>query len=160
MHESRRAYPRPELVVLAEHERPVVGEPMKLDVVVETPRGMRNKYEWDPDARRMRLDRRVPGALSFPVDYGFVPDTVAIDGDALDALVVLEEPAFPGVVVSVRPVGVCWICNGDEREPKILCVPVRNPSYDAVKDLDGLPQHLLDEIAQFFDCYKDLQKGH
>ena len=132
---------------------------MKVDVVVETPRGSRNKYEWDPGANRMRLDRRVPGAVSFPVDYGYIPDTTASDGDPLDVLLLLQESTFPGVVVEARPVGVCWICDSGDREPKIVCVSTTDPTYSSIKDLAGVPSHILDEIEQFFDCYKDLEPG-
>jgi len=132
---------------------------VKVDVVVETPRFCRNKYEWDPDVNRMRLDRRIPGALSFPLDYGFIPDTLAVDGDPLDALVVLEEAAFPGVVVRTRPVAVCWICDGGDREPKIICVPTSDPSYSMVRDFSDLPCHVVNEVEQFFNAYKDLQPG-
>src|SRR3954453_6031487 len=80
---------------------------VKIDVVIETPRGSRNKYEWDEKHGGMRLGRRAPGAVAFPADYGFVPGTSSVDDDPLDALVLLDEPTFPGICVRARPIGVC-----------------------------------------------------
>src|SRR3954451_882543 len=105
---------------------------MKVDVVVEVPRGSRNKYEWDPKHMVMRLVRRVPGAVSFPTDYRFVRDTVSSDADPLDALILLDEPTFPGICVTARPIGVCWTTDGSDLEPKLICVPLRDPSYDKI----------------------------
>ena len=133
---------------------------VKVDVVIEAPRGSRNKYEWDAERRVMRLDRRIPGAVAFPADYGFVPDTRGVDGDPVDALVLLEEPTFPGIWVTARPVGVCWIDAEKYHEPKLICAPVGDPSYGTVHDITEVPQHVIDEIKQFFDVYKDLDDGH
>src|SRR4051794_953476 len=122
-----------------------------IDVVIETPRGSRNKYEWDHKLGVIRLDRRIPGAVSFPADYGYVPGTLSRDGDPLDALVLLDEPAFPGVRVRVRPVGVCWTTDEKTLEPKIICVPLKDPSYEEIETLKQVPPYLLEEIRQFFD---------
>ena len=124
--------------------------------MVEIPRGSRNKYEYDEEVGAMRFDRRLVGAIAFPADYGFVPQTVGEDGDALDALVLLDEPTFPGVRVACRAVGVSWIGTDHGREAKLLCVPHGEPAYDDVHDLDDLPQHLRKEVAQFFEVYKAL----
>src|SRR3954467_8461079 len=117
-----------------------------IDVVVEIPRGSRNKYEFDHERHVMRLDRRLFSATVYPTDYGFVPDTLAEDGDPLDVLVVLEEPTFPGCWINVRPVGVLWMEDEAGRDAKVLCVPLHDPSYDGVRDLGDFPGHLLDEI--------------
>jgi len=122
-----------------------------LDVVIEIPRGSRNKYEYDHDQHVIRLDRRLFSATVYPSDYGFVPDTLALDGDPLDVLVLLEDPTFPGCWVEVRAVGV----KGPDA--KILCVPSHDPAYDQVHDLTDLPKRLLDEIEHFFDVYKMLE---
>jgi len=133
---------------------------VKVDVFVETPRGSRNKYEWDHRHGTMRLDRRVPGAVAFPADYGFVPETLASDGDPLDALVLLDEPSYPGIVVCARPIGVCWVDAPKYREPKLICAPLDDPTYASARDIRDLPTALLEEIQQFFDVYKDLDDGH
>ena len=133
--------------------------PDLVDVVVEIPRGSRNKYEYDEERGVMRFDRRLLGAIGFPADYGFVPDTIGADGDALDALVLLDEPTYPGVWVASRPVGVSWIGTGHGREAKLLCVAVGDPAYDEVHDLDDLPTHVRLEIGQFFEVYKALDDG-
>ena len=129
------------------------------DVVIEIPRGSRNKYEYDHTQHVIRLDRRLFSATVYPADYGFVPDTLAEDGDPLDVLVLLEDPTFPGCWVRVRAIGVFWMADEKGRDAKILCVPVHDPVYDDVDDLSGLRQPLLDEIAHFFEVYKMLEPG-
>ena len=133
--------------------------PDLVDVVVEIPRGSRNKYEYDEEQGVMRFDRRLIGSLAFPADYGFVPDTIASDGDALDALVLLDEPTYPGIWVRSRPIGVSWIDGASGREAKIVCVPEREPAYDGVRELADLPPHRADEIRQFFGIYTQLDDG-
>ena len=130
--------------------------PETVDVVVEIPRGSRNKYEYDEERGVMRFDRRLVGAIAFPADYGFVPETIGADGDALDAVVLLDEPTYPGVWVTCRVVGVSWIGTDEGREAKLLCVPEGEPAYDEVHDLTDLPVHLRREVGQFFDVYKSL----
>ncbi len=127
-----------------------------IDVVVETPRGSRNKYEHDPQRGVMRLNRRLPGSFAFPADYGYVPDAVGSDGERLDALLLTVEPTYPGTWVSARPVGVFWIRAGGRREAKLVCVPDGEPAYAAVTDLPELPEHQRREIANFFDIYRSL----
>ncbi len=136
-----------------------MSESDELDVVVESPRGSRNKYEFDDERGVMRLDRRILGAVSFPADYGFVPGTVGEDGEPLDALVLLDEPTYPGVWIAARVIGVSWIGTRTGREAKLLCVPVGDPAYDEVHDLDDLPRHVVGEIGQFFAVYKQLDDG-
>ncbi len=131
----------------------------QVDVVVESPRGSRNKYEFDEERGVMRLDRRILGAVAFPADYGFVPGTVGEDGEPLDALVLLDEPTFPGIWVAARVIGVSWIGTRTGREAKLLCVAVGDPAYEDVHDLDDLPRHVVQEIGQFFDVYRQLDEG-
>lgn len=132
-----------------------------VDVLVESPTGSRVKYEWDKGRRAMRLDRRLHTATVFPADYGFIADTKSADDEALDVLVLTEEPAFPGCWVRARPIGVFWIAypeEGDEaREPKVLAVPLDDPDWAEVNDVSDLPQHRREEISHFFDVYKDLE---
>jgi len=128
-----------------------------IHVVIEIPRGSRNKYEIDHDTGRIFLDRRLFTATTYPADYGFIPDTLGGDGDPLDALVLLEDPTFPGCWVEVRGVGVFWMEDEKGPDAKILCVPSHDPNYDAVHDITDLPQRLLDEIEHFFDVYKMLE---
>ena len=128
-----------------------------VEVVIETPRGSRNKYEYDPDSGQVRFDRRLPGSFAFPADYGVVPDAVGSDGERLDALVLLVEPAYPAVRVRARPVGVLWIRTGSgRREAKLVLVPEDEPAYSEVHDLDELPAHQLTELRNFFDIYRSL----
>ena len=131
-----------------------------VDVVVEIPRGSRNKLEYDEGTGVIRFDRRLPGSFTFPADYGFVPGTEGSDGEPLDALVLLVEPTYPGVHVRARVIGVCWIRTGHGREAKLICVPEGEPAYDGVEDIDDLPRHLLAEIANFFDVYRMMDDDH
>ena len=130
-----------------------------VDVLVETPQGSRKKYEYDHDRKGLRLDRRLFSATVYPADYGFVPETESEDGEALDALVITEEPTFPGCWVAARPIGVFWIAYDESREAKILAVPAGDPTWDEVHDIAELPDHLRDEISHFFDVYKVLEPG-
>lgn len=135
-----------------------MSEARLIEVVVEIPRGSRNKYEYDHDRHVMRLDRRLFSATFYPADYGFIPDTLAEDGDPLDALVLLDEPTFPGCWVRTRPVGVFWMTDEKGPDAKIITVAMGDPVWEDVTDLEHLPPHLTHEIAHFFDVYKDLEE--
>lgn len=128
-----------------------------IEVVVEIPRGTRNKYEWDPKARRFRLDRHLFAATVYPADYGFIPDTLAEDGDDLDALVLLEEPTFPGCLVTARPVGLFRMSDEKGPDAKVLAVLSGDPRWEGLQDIDDVPLHLQHEIEHFFQIYKDLE---
>ena len=130
-----------------------------IDVVVEIPRGSRNKYEMDHHTGVIRLDRRLFSATVYPADYGFIPDTLGEDGDPLDALVMLDDPTFPGCWVTARPVGVFWMEDEKGPDAKIICVPAGDPNWGHVADLADMPAHLLAEIEHFFDVYKMLEPG-
>jgi len=130
-----------------------------MDVVIEVPRGSRNKYEFDHHRGVLHLDRRLFSATVYPADYGYIPDTLAEDGDPLDALVLLEEPVFPGCWVSARPIGIFWMEDEKGPDAKIICVPLGDPRFDQVRDLRDMPTHLRSEIHQFFDIYKALEPG-
>jgi inorganic pyrophosphatase len=130
-----------------------------IHVVIEIPRGSRNKYEIDHETGHIFLDRRLFTATTYPADYGFIPDTLADDGDPLDALVLLEDPTFPGIWVEAKPVGVMWMQDEAGGDAKILCVPPTEPRWKGVEDLRDLPEELLEEIKHFFDVYKALEPG-
>lgn len=132
---------------------------MNVDVIVEIPKGSRNKYEFDHNIGRIRLDRMLFTATGYPADYGFVPDTLAEDGDPLDALVLLDEPTFPGCLVRVRVVAVFWMRDEHGPDAKLLCVPADDARHDHVRNLTDVPAHLRNEIGHFFDVYKALEPG-
>jgi len=130
-----------------------------ITVVVEIPTGSRNKYEIDQRTGQIFLDRMLFTSVRYPTDYGFVEGTLAADGDPLDALVFVGEATFPGCRIQVRPVGLFRMTDEKGEDEKILCVPLRDPMWSQVHDLDGLPPSLLNEIEHFFQVYKDLE-GH
>ena len=128
------------------------------DAVVEVPKGSRNKYEIDHTTGTVRLDRQLFTATRYPADYGFIPDTVAEDGDPLDVLVLLDEPTFPGCHIRCRAVGMLAMRDEHGPDSKILAVPADDPRAEW-KDLEELPGYLLREISHFFEIYKDLEPG-
>lgn len=128
-------------------------------VVVEIPKGSRNKYEYDRRTGRFYLDRMLFSSVHYPTDYGFVPDTLGEDGDELDALVIVGEPTFPGCVIRTRPVGVFDMQDEKGTDHKILAVPISDPQWNWVHRLEDVPRHLLREITHFFSVYKDLEEG-
>ncbi|TDD28245.1 inorganic diphosphatase [Actinomadura sp. KC06] len=132
---------------------------MDIEMVVEIPRGSRNKYEMDHRLGRIRLDRMLFTSTQYPVDYGYIPDTLAEDGDPLDVMVLLEEPTFPGCEITVRTVGVFWMHDEGGPDAKILSVPARDVRYAGISDLGDVHDYVLDEIGHFFDIYKSLEPG-
>ena len=127
-------------------------------VAVEIPTGSRNKYEFDPELGAIVLDRMLFTATRYPADYGYIEGTLGEDGDALDALVFVGEPTFPGCRIRVRPVGVFMMQDEKGPDAKILCVPLRDPMWSHIEDVDDLLPTLRDEIEHFFAVYKDLEK--
>jgi inorganic pyrophosphatase len=127
-------------------------------VIVEIPKGSRNKYEYDPELGRIKLDRMLFSSVQYPTDYGFIPDTLAEDGDTLDAMVMVSEPTYPGIAIEARPIGLFRMYDEKGRDDKILCVPVHDPTWNYAKNLDDIPQHLLREIDNFFTIYKELEE--
>ena len=126
-------------------------------IVIEIPRGSRNKYEIDHETGRVFLDRRLFTATTYPADYGFIPDTLGGDGDPLDALVLLEDPVYPGVWVEARPVGVLYMRDEAGEDAKVICVPPKEPRWADVQDLEDLSPALRAEIQHFFEVYKALE---
>ncbi len=132
---------------------------MDVEVIVEIPKGSRNKYEVDHDSDAIWLDRMLFTATQYPTDYGFFPGTLGEDGDPLDALVLLDEATFPGCHIMARPVGVFFMEDEKGRDAKVLCVPATDPRWSGLHDIGDLAPHLLEEIGHFFDVYKQLEAG-
>ncbi len=132
---------------------------MEFDVLIEIPRGSRNKYEVDHESGRIRLDRRLFTSTQYPADYGFVLDTLGEDGDPLDALVLLEEPTFPGCLIRSRPIGMFRMTDEKGGDDKIICVPAGDPRQEHLRDLDDLPGFDRMEIEHFFMIYKGTGAG-
>ena len=130
---------------------------MLFDVLIEIPKGSRNKYELDHETGRIRLDRMLFSPVHYPADYGFVPDTLAEDGDPLDALVLLGEPTFPGCEIQARIVGMLDMADDKGLDQKLLVVPLTDPHWNHIYQIDQVPAHLLREIEHFFSVYKQLE---
>uniref|UniRef100_UPI00404AD47D inorganic diphosphatase n=1 Tax=Fulvivirga sp. TaxID=1931237 RepID=UPI00404AD47D len=131
---------------------------ISIDVVIEIPKGSRNKYEYDHEKNVIRLDRMIFSSMFYPSDYGFVPDTLALDGDPLDVLVLVTEPTFPGCVIEVYPIGLFKMTDEKGPDAKVLCVPVSDPNWNKINSLEDVNPHLIREIEHFFQVYKDLEK--
>jgi len=131
----------------------------RLHVRVEIPRGSRNKYEWDQDLRAIKLDRFLFSSMVYPTDYGFFPETLAEDGDPLDAMVCVDQPTFPGCVIQVKAIALFRMSDETGPDDKVLCVPCDDPNWKHVERLEDLPQQMHDEIAHFFSVYKQ-PDGH
>ena len=127
------------------------------DVLIEIPKGSRNKYEYDFKLKKIRYDRMLFSSMMYPADYGFIPETLALDGDPLDVLVLVTEPTFPGCVMEVKPIGVFHMADEKGPDEKVVCVPVSDPIWNKLNNLDELNPHLLKEIEHFFQVYKDLE---
>lgn len=133
-------------------------EPTTVTVMVEIPKGSRNKYEYDKERKMLRFDRMLFSAVHYPSDYGFILDTLALDGDALDALVLVWEPTFPGCIIEAKPLGLFKMWDEKGPDEKILCVPLLDPFWNYLERLSDVPPHLLKEIEHFFAIYKELEK--
>jgi inorganic pyrophosphatase len=132
---------------------------MEFDVIIEIPRGSRNKYEVDHDSGRIRLDRTLFTATQYPADYGFVPGTLGEDGDPLDAMVLVLEPTFPGCLIRSRPIGMFRMTDEKGGDDKILCVPAGDPRQEHLRDIHHLPNFDRLEIEHFFLIYKDSSRA-
>lgn len=133
-------------------------ETFTIDVVVEIPKGSRNKYEYDYEKKMIRYDRMIFSSMHYPSDYGFIPESLALDGDALDVLVLVSEPTFPGCLIEVSPIGLFKMFDEKGPDAKILCVPVTDPIWNKITNLEEVNPHQLKEIEHFFQVYKDLEK--
>ena len=132
---------------------------MEFDVVIEIPKGQRNKYEMDHESGRIRLDRMLFTSTRYPADYGFIEDTLADDGDPLDALVLLDEPTFPGCLISCRAIGMFRMRDEKGADDKVLCVPATDPRVAHLREISDVSDFDLLEIQHFFEVYKALEPG-
>ena len=133
-------------------------EEMILTILIEIPKGSRNKYEYDKERKIIRFDRMLFSAMHYPSDYGFIVETLAEDADPLDALVLVSEPTFPGCLIEAKPVGLFRMRDEKGPDEKILCVPLGDPHWNFIQELSDVPPHLLIEIEHFFRIYKELEK--
>jgi inorganic pyrophosphatase len=132
----------------------VVGA--ELTCVVEIPKGSRNKYEYDEALGAIKLDRFVSASVVYPTDYGYVPETLAPDGDPLDVLVCVSEPTFPGCIVPSKAIGLFKMSDEKGSDDHVVCVPCNDPGWNFLERIDDLPAQLRNEISHFFSVYKDL----
>jgi inorganic pyrophosphatase len=126
----------------------------RVHCLVEIPKGSRNKYEWDEELQAIKLDRFLFSSVVYPTDYGFIPDTLAEDGDPLDAMVCVSEPTFPGCVIPVKVIALFRMRDDKGVDDKVLCVPLSDPNWNQMERLEDIPQFLQDEISHFFSIYK------
>jgi len=128
-------------------------------VTIEIPKGHRNKYEMDHASGRIKLDRMLFTSTRYPADYGFVDETLGEDGDPLDALVLVDEPTFPGCLIRCRTIGMFRMTDEKGGDDKLLCVPAGDPRSEHLRDIHHVPEFDKLEIQHFFEVYKDLEPG-
>ena len=128
------------------------------DVLIEIPKGSRNKYEYDFVLNKIRFDRMLFSSMMYPGDYGFIPESLALDKDPLDVLVLGSEPTFPMCVMEVKPIGVFHMTDEKGPDEKIICVPISDPIWNLLNDISDMNQHQVKEIEHFFQVYKDLEE--
>ncbi|UFJ42825.1 inorganic diphosphatase [Brevibacillus humidisoli] len=128
-----------------------------VDAFIEIPTGSQNKYEYDKEAGVFRLDRVLFSPMHYPTEYGYLDQTLALDGDPLDILVLTTFPTFPGCVIKSRVIGVLVMSDDKGQDEKLLGVPVDDPRFDGVQSIDDVSPHVLKEISHFFERYKDLE---
>jgi inorganic pyrophosphatase len=132
---------------------------MEFDVTIEIPRGTRNKYEMDRATGRIWLDRTLFTATLYPADYGFIDDTAVPGGDALDALVLVQEPTFPGCLIRCRAIGMFRMRDEQGPTPKVVCVPTAEHRLAHLKDIVDMENYYRLEIKHFFEVYKAVEPG-
>lgn len=133
------------------------GTKENINIIIEIPKGSKNKYEIDKKTGLIALDRVMHTSQDYPFDYGFVPQTLWEDGDPLDVVVLTTYPLLAGILVRVRPVGMLNMIDGGDSDAKVLVVPIEDPRFDHVQDLADVNKHTLKEIEHFFLTYKKLQ---
>ena len=131
----------------------------EFDVTVEIPKGQRNKYELDHATGRIRLDRMLFTSTRYPADYGYIEHTLGQDGDPLDALVLLEEPTFPGCLITCRAIGMFRMTDEKGGDDKVLTVPATDPRVAHLQDINDVSEFDRLEIQHFFEVYKELEPG-
>jgi inorganic pyrophosphatase len=127
------------------------------DCVVEIPKGSRNKYEYDHERDVIKLDRFLFSSVVYPTDYGFIPDTLSLDGDPLDVMVCVSEPTFPGCLIVVKPIALLRMEDDAGVDDKVLAVPLTDPGWNRLERLEEVPDQLQNEITHFFKVYKQLE---
>lgn len=127
-----------------------------LTCIVEIPKGGRNKYEYDPELGGIKLDRFLSASVVYPTEYGYIPDTLAPDGDPLDVLVCVSEPTFPGCYILAKAIGLFRMADEKGPDDHVVCVPCDDPGWNTLEDIDDVPSQLRAEIGHFFTVYKDL----
>lgn len=132
---------------------------MTIEVIIDIPKGSRNKYEVDEKTGRIKLDRVLSSSVAYPVDYGFIPGSHAEDGDSLDVLLIVRFPTFPGCLIEARPIALMEMIDTGENDEKIVVVPEKDPYFASWKDLADIPEPLKNEINEFFATYKNLEPG-
>lgn len=134
--------------------------PRQINVVVDIPKGARNKFEYKEEEGYFELDRTLYSPLFFPFEYGFIPQTASEDGDSLDVVLLTSYPTFPGCLIKARPIGVLLMKDEEGIDNKIVAVPIEevDPRFKEVKDIGDLSEHLKEEIKVFFADYKKLEK--
>jgi len=132
-------------------------KPENFIAIIEIPKGSKKKYELDKETGLIRLDRILHTSTHYPMNYGFIPKTLADDGDPLDVLVLCTESLEPLIEVECFPIGVVRMIDNNEKDEKILAIPFRDPTYNGFRDITTLPQHILQEISHFFEVYKELE---
>jgi len=140
-------------------ENPTSTSGLVFDVTVEIPRGSKNKYEFDHKTGRIRLDRTLFTSTQYPSDYGFIEGTLGLDGDPLDALVLLPEATFPGALIECRAIGMFRMRDEHGGDDKVICVPANDYRQENLQDIHDIPEYQLLEIQHFFTVYKDLEPG-
>lgn len=131
--------------------------PEIINVIVEIPKGSRNKFEYDKRNGVIKLNRVLYSSLYYPGDYGLIPRTHYEDGDPLDVIVMVQEPTFPGCIMEARPVGIFMMQDQGVHDDKVLAVPASDPLYAEIREIDDVAPHFLREVAHFFSVYKDLE---
>jgi len=131
--------------------------PEEFNVIIENPKGNKNKYEIDKETGLIKLDRAMKTSQDYPFDYGFAPQTLWDDNDALDVVVLATNPIHPGILLAVRPVAVMHMTDSGESDDKIIAVPVEDPRWDNVKDLSDVNPHSIKEFQHFFETYKSIE---
>jgi inorganic pyrophosphatase len=132
---------------------------VEFDVLIEIPKGHRNKYEMDKKTGRIRLDRTLFTSTQYPADYGYIEETLGLDDDPLDAMVLLPEPTFPGCLIQCRAIGMFRMTDEKGGDDKVMCVPANDPRQEHLRDIHHLPEFDRLEIQHFFEVYKDLEPG-
>lgn len=125
--------------------------------VVEIEKGSKKKYELDKETGLIKLDRILYTSTHYPANYGFIPRTLADDGDPLDVLILCNEPIDPLVLVRVYPIGVITMIDNGRNDEKIIAIPFEDPTFNSYKNIEELPAHIFDEMSHFFKVYKQLE---